>query len=37
VRGETAMFSSLFQAGGVDIVMLNILKLHMARKNHKLE
>ena len=36
VRAETAMLSSLFQAGGIDIDMLNISKLQMARKNHEI-
>ncbi|XP_065662489.1 uncharacterized protein LOC136085087 [Hydra vulgaris] len=36
VRAETAMLSSLFQVGGVDIGMLNISKSQMARKNHEI-
>ena len=36
VRAETAMLSSLFQAGAIDIHMLNISMLQLARKKHEI-
>ena len=36
VRAETAMLSSLFQAGGADTDILNISKSQIARKNHEI-